>query len=120
MLGFAIHAIVEGVTDGTEIDPRLATALPSARAEGLGTAASVFAAVSDDHPHKRYFDAALLGFEGDFEGYQRVMAEIDAQDTEEFERRQQEQNESNNNKRSAFEANLVSEDRDSWTTNVGN
>jgi hypothetical protein len=64
--------------------------LSPAREEGLRTALRVFPLVSERSPERRYLDAAMLGFQGDAEGYRAKMNEIDAQDREASERYQAE------------------------------
>lgn len=78
MLGFAIHAIVEGLSGRRMVDPRLAPYLPKAQEDGLKIATRLSSLIEKTHPERRYFDAALLGFQGDLDGYRHRMEDIAA------------------------------------------
>jgi hypothetical protein len=118
LLGFVVIAIVEAAIGGAEIDGRLTAPLGAVREEGLAIAPAVFAAAGLDHPDRRYFEAHLRGFQGDFEGYSKLLAEIDASDDTALER-MKEVRDLNDSGRVIPQVYWGADDSKSWTTNAG-
>lgn len=120
MLGFAIHAIVESTSSERSVDPRLARYLPNAQKEGLRIASRIFPLIGTTCPERGYFEAILLGFKGDFDGYRHGMERIYDNDKSTIESLKLKEAQMNamGFKR---QANCYSsEDRTSWTTITSN